>query len=56
MILPLEIKIAVNPSYIDFSTGGLVAQVLIAGGISGLVLYRKVIWRRIKGMFRWKKK
>lgn len=56
MIIPSGIEIIPNPNYIDFSTGGLVAQVLIAGGIGGLIMFRKMIWRKIKGVFWWKRK
>ena len=56
MIIPSVIEIVVNPSYIDLSTGSLIAQILIVGGISGLVMFRKMIWRKIKGIFRWKRK
>ena len=56
MIIPVEIRIIVNPSYIDLSTGSLIAQILIAGGIGGLVMFRKMIWRKMKRVFRWKRK
>ena len=56
MIIPVEAKIIVNPSYIDLSTGSLIAQILIAGGIGGLVMFRKMIWRKMKGIFKWKRK
>jgi len=56
VIIPVEAKVLVTLNYIDLGTGGLIAQVLIAGGVSGLVLYRKMVWKKIKRIFNWKRK
>ena len=48
MIVKPPIDFANLPNYIDLSTSGLIAQILIAGGIGGLVFLRKLIWRKIK--------
>lgn len=57
MILPLGTELIPNLNYIDLGTGGLIAQVLIAGGIGGLIAFRgRMILRKIKGAFRWKKR
>ena len=56
MILLPQIEPTIYKYYIDLGMSGLLIQALIAGGIGGLVLFRKILWKKIKGILRWKRK